>query len=407
MFYTAILCTNSRIHEESVDLCRRENNFVCLTSRRPSRLGNELEALGLQMIAKDAKADGFWNISMMLTLDPVDFNGWPYRRPTLCETAGGADAAEDQRPWKYIFCSDELPTFCRLLLKSTKRHYSPLRDTAFYIEINPAIWNRQETEIDCSPAGLARMRKLLEPLRQLHSFGGAQVEGPLSGSYKGSIIMSVCKDSPTALDIIRIAMVALTEADEHVSKGRLLQAIDLYKTALMNVRSCCWRYDERDFVMKNGPFPEMKAEQAKHNLKVRLLGRIALVYLKSGMLRMARIYTERAMDPRRPYDHRHNKQYHLTVASWQDVVYAEVLHVAAHISYTHGDVWEAVGDLREADSLVPLNKEQKCVYEAWQERADRLVTRRANQEEARKSQERQQIEKAEGMKNYGEIALGC
>ena len=78
VFHTAIIGTNRRIHEETVDLCRRKNNFVCLTSRRPSRLAQKLEESGLQMLAIGPKAHGFWNVSMTITLDHVHFDGYPY-----------------------------------------------------------------------------------------------------------------------------------------------------------------------------------------------------------------------------------------------------------------------------------------------------------------------------------------
>lgn len=397
LFYTAIIGTNRRIYEESVDLCRRKNNFVCLTSRRPSSLAEKLEQCGLQVIAKGPKAHGFWNVSMTLTLDPVGYDGWPSNRFRLHETTGDANASEYERPWKHIFCSDELPNFCRLLLKLGKTNDSLLRNTQFYIEINPAISNGHAAKIDSTPAGLSRMQRLLEPLRQLHSFGAAHVEGPLSGTYKGSINASVCRNCPTAMDIIQVAMRALSQGDGEVNEDRLLQANQKYKSALTYTRSCCWWYDERNLIMNGGPFPGLKAVEAMANLKVRLQARIALVYLKRGMLRMARIYTERALDPRRPYDHRHNKLYSLDIEPWQGVVYAEVLHVAAQIRYIQGNVWEAKEDLSEAGQLVPLNEEQQSRYEAWQIRADILSQRRDDKEQARNLRSEKENEKTEGI----------
>ena len=99
-FYTAVMRTNRTIHEESVNLCRRENDFVCLTSNRPSYLAKRLEERGLQFIVRGPEAHDFWNISMTITLDPLAYSDWP-----ACRYVD----SEDQRPWKYIFCSDELP----------------------------------------------------------------------------------------------------------------------------------------------------------------------------------------------------------------------------------------------------------------------------------------------------------
>ena len=396
-FHTAILATNRKIHEEARDLCRRENDFVCLTSREPSRLGHEIEDLGLQMIARESKARSFWNISLSLTLDPATLSGWPRARSRGYGDEQPEIISEDGRPWRYIFCSNELPEFCRILLRMSRADDSILQGTALYIDVNPAIVSGRATDIDDNPAGKVRMQGLLDPLRQLHSLGTVQIDGPLSGSYKGKVITSICKHVPTAMDIIHSTSAFLEQADERASKGQLRQANLEYKAALSLIRSCCWRYQEREIVMDSGPFPGLEALHVIYNLVVRLQARIAEVYLRSESLRMARIYTERALDPRRPYDDRHNKMYSLDIQPWQGVVFAEVLDVAAKISYTHGDVYEATLSLKEAGRLVPFNEEQQSRYEAWEIHAERLRVRRASREERKRLQRQKQIVKAEGI----------
>lgn len=335
---------------------------------------------------------------MTLTLDPAALGGWPQGGLVFCETGSWENASEDGRPWSYIFCSDELPNFCRLLLKmSIDEHNILLRKTALYLDINPANRNGQATQMDSYPGGLSRIRKLLDPLHQLHSLGAAQVQGPLSGGYKAEIITSICKDCPTAMHIIHTTMVSLHQADEQASKGELLQANVCYKIALNLVRSCCWRYHVQEFAMENGPFQGLTTVENIEIIVVRLQARIAAVYFESGKLRMARIYTERALDPRRPYDHRHNKLYSLDIEPWEGAVYAEVLHVAAKISYTHGDVREATRDLEKAGELVPLNEEQKCRLEVWKNHVDSLDMRRAKQREANEMQSQKRNEKIEGI----------
>ncbi len=349
------------------------------------------------MIADGATAQGFWNVSMTLILDPVIMGHWPHW-PLSYETEETVDASEDRRPWKYIFCSDELPTFCRLLSRLSQDYDGLLRDTELYIVVNPAIWNGQAATMDSNEAGRSRGRKLLEPLRQLHSFGAAYVDGPLSGSYKLSINQSVCKHCPTAMEIIEIAMATLGAGDEQVSKGRLVEATRNYKVALSHVRSCCWLYDERDFIMDSGPFPGLEAAQVMSNLKVRLQARIASVYWNTGMYRMARIYTERALDPRRPCDHRGNKTYTIDIEPWEGMVYAEVLHLAAQYSYRHGSVLEAVRYLRDAGELVPLDEEQKARYEAWDVHGKSLLSRRSKEQERTELDSQKRDEKIEGIK---------
>ena len=401
-FFPAIFGTNRIVHEELVGLCQRENDFVCFTSYWPSHFAEnfgqyrleqrendfvcftshwpshfahcagKLGQYGLEFIAKEPKARGFWNISMTLTLNPLDLDGRPGFRSTHHQTTDLIDSSEDDRPGKYIFCSDELPTFCRLVLNMGTIDGRLFQDTALCIGVNPAIWKGPAIEMDSSPAGRSRTQKLLEPLRQLHSFRISRVEGPLSSTYKESISKSVCNDCPTALEIIRTVMDALTQGNEQMSESHFVRANQHYKQALSYAGSCCWQYHEKNFITEEEPFPGLTTAQVLANLQVRLHARISLMYAKSGMLRMARIYTERALDPRRAYDDRHNKTLSLDLQPWEEVVYAEVFLVAAEISGTHGQVEHAVRDLRAADRLVPLDQEPQSRYERWKKDADRI-----------------------------------
>ena len=394
-FETAILATSRRVHEEVRDLCRRENDFVCLTSRQPSHLGSELEKLGLQMIAKRSRARSFWNISLTVTLDPPNWSGWP-QYGFWCTDDQREDAPEDGRPWNYILCSDELPKFCRLMLYVCGTDYSLLKETVLYVDINSAIANGQVKGIDDHLPGRARMQKVLDPLRLLHSLGAAQINGPLSGSDKGEIIRRVCRPPPTAADIVYETSASLEQADKQAREGKLRQANLGYKAALSLIRSCCWQHQESDFVMIDGPFPGLTVYRVVDNIEVRLQARIATVYYKINELRLARIYTERALDPRRPYGPLDKIYYTLDIEPWEGIVYAEVLHVAAMISYTHGNVREANYILSQAGKYVPFDEEQKSRGEAWQAHADKLRAIHVKKAEARERRLEKQHEKAEG-----------
>ena len=352
------------------------------------------------MITKCSRARGFWNISLSLTLDPATFSCWPPTRSRLCGPDDW-DEAEDGRPWTYIFCSEELPEFCRLLLKLSRNDHGVLQKTALYIDINPDILNGQVTEIDSNPAGRARSQKLLEPLRQLHGLGAAQIDGPLSGSYKGYIITSICKHCPTAEDIVHTTMAYIIQADQQASEGQLRQANLGYKAALSLIRSCCWRNQDRGFIMDGGPFPGLEAFQVIYNVVVRLQARVAEAYFRGGKLRMARIYTERALGPRL----RHDITDALNIEPWQQAVYAEVHHVAAKISYANGDLCEAIHQLWKAGDLVPLNEEEESRYEAWEAHLNRLRNRLNGRWKSRRMERKKQIEKAEGNETLTESSL--
>lgn len=195
---------------------------------------------------------------MTVTLDPAMFNGWPKFQPWKCEKDEWEDAPEDGRPWKYIFCSNELPDFCRLLLEISMRDDRMLRNTALYVEIDPKIGNGA-TDLASSPAGLSRMRNAFGSLGHLHSFCAAQVDGPLSDNHKSEIIDTVCRERPTAMELIRHVLLSLKQADEKADGDHLRKAIVEYKTALSLIRSYCWRHDERHFVMHVVPFRGLAA----------------------------------------------------------------------------------------------------------------------------------------------------
>ena len=120
------MSTNSAIYQESVSLLERENDFVCLITSRPTFIIDEyFFREGMQIIACGAEAHRFPYAAMKLTVDPPD------------SLFLSLDESADNQPCRYIFCSDELPTFCRLLLKGLGKHSKGryLRDTTIHIDI--------------------------------------------------------------------------------------------------------------------------------------------------------------------------------------------------------------------------------------------------------------------------------
>ena len=290
-----------------------------------------------------------------------------------------------------MFCSEELPEFCRLMLDLHRN--SLLEETVLYVEISSAISHGHVKEIDDHPAGRARMEKLLAPLRRLHGLGAAQIDGPLSGNYNGEITESVCRNCPTAMEIVHDTIASLEQAGEQASKDQFRQANLGYKAALSLIRSCCWQHQEQDFVMIDGPFPGLDVSNVVDNIAVRLQARIASVYYKSNKLRMARIYTERALEPRRSYDQQPRCYQALMIQPWERVVFAEVLHVAAMISYAHGNARAAVWSVSKAGDFAPFDEEQKKRHEAWQAHADILSAMKSKKWEAKRRQWYKQNEK--------------
>ena len=307
-------------------------------------------------------------------------------------------APKDRKPWNFIICSSQLPEFCRLLFD---KNLSVLGQTTLQVEIDSTIQTGQATETESTTCGLSRLDEFLDPLRQLHSFEVVHIHGPLSVRYKNELIASICKDRPTPEAIIQLSMLYTDRADELVSKRHFTKANLLYKAALSSIRSCKRPWRRNPTIMADGPFPGLTTFEAISNIVVRLQGRIASVYFQTGQLRMARIYTERALDPRRPVDHRYHKQTNIHTVDWEGVVYAEVLHVAAKISYANHNIDEALYALDLAYICVPLDEERDRQYEAWNSQSMRLQTKKEQRYEKRKEAEeiqcRKEDEKIEGI----------
>ena len=149
--------------------------------------------------------------------------------------------------------------------------------------------------------------------------------------------------------------------------------------------------------MDGGPFPTLTAEQAKHNIKVRLLARIASACLNSGMLRMARIYVERALYPRRVYDHRFQIINPAELPNREKTVYAEVLHVSARVYYAHGHVREAIGDMSQAQEYRSPHEEEKSRLEAWEKRHIYLLEKAEKRTKSRDLQRQKEGRNTEGI----------
>ena len=333
---------------------------------------------------------------MTLTLDPPCESDWP----SWSLRGYGVeweDIPEGGLPWTYIFCSDELPQFCRLLLEVFTHRGGSLEEFMLDININSTIADGQVKKIDDHPAGRARMQKLLGPLRQLHGVGAAQIDGPLTGGYKGEIIERICRHCPTTMEIVHETMACLEQADEQACKDQLRDANLRYKAAFGLIHSCCWQHQEHYFIMSDGPFPGLEVCKVVKNIEVRLQARIAAVHYKANELRMARVYTERALGPRRSYIGQGSSYCALDIQPWEHILYAEVLYVAAMLNHTYGNIYRATQSLSQACNFAPFDEEHRSRLEIWKTRADRLTARHVEKWEARTKQFNERNQKSEGM----------
>ena len=117
---------------------------------------------------------------------------------------------------------------------------------------------------------------------------------------------------------------------------------------------------------------------------------IAASFFQLKKYRLARIYVERIYGPLYSCDDRGNRQkFPLEITAGGHAYYAELLALAAEISFANGDKPTAHEELTYASSLDPLNMDISRRLEEftriWDDRRNR---RRAKQRQQRRSHKR-------------------
>lgn len=109
---------------------------------------------------------------------------------------------------------------------------------------------------------------------------------------------------------------------------------------------------------------------------------------------MARIYAERVYGPYHDYDsYRHHKhKFPLQIEADRGPLFAKLLVIAAHISYAHGKVDEALDELFNAIQLDAECEEAKAVQSQYHIRKDQLNVRDAVRQQARDRQAQRMAE---------------
>ena len=130
--------------------------------------------------------------------------------------------------------------------------------------------------------------------------------------------------------------------------------------------------------------------RARYNAEIQLHSLIATCYLRLGNSRLARIYVERIYGPLYSLDRRVNRhKFPLANLKGSPEAYAELLGVAAQISWSHGKWREAFCELHYAKELDSSNSEiqqQRIEYEKYTAKVDARY--RAKKKEINKIQQK-------------------
>lgn len=92
---------------------------------------------------------------------------------------------------------------------------------------------------------------------------------------------------------------------------------------------------------------------------------------------MARVYVERVYGPLYSYDNRlNNEKFPLQIESNIIGVYADLLAVAAQLSWANGDVGGAIYELCEAERLTPENPDIRQLLQMYTQHWQSLMEKR-------------------------------
>ena len=169
--------------------------FISISNRYPwddTHLHNQLEWGGLPILARDDAARRFETRVMDVVIGILD-----HKEPPPDEAYGPflsyeRLSAENSR---VIIAGDDLGLFCRAYLHSCRAihgHYDWL--SRAFLLVN--VLGRKEVASLTGRTG--RVRRLLEPFRQLHSVSKVYIIGDVEESYGKTIARDIGKPPPNA-----------------------------------------------------------------------------------------------------------------------------------------------------------------------------------------------------------------
>ncbi|KAL8797319.1 MAG: hypothetical protein Q9195_000473 [Heterodermia aff. obscurata] len=413
-FHPRILGVNQQIRREAADLFQRENTLVSLTYNMigppveyyPWTSHATLFEHGVHVLVRDSDDDEVPVTARVFREQgfPVparDFDGHEspvlpqYSKASACpamgmsielavtrgKVRGDNDEVRDLLRLPNMvqaFTLDDLPAACVTIQRNIDEAVKWSQKVYIRIVVSSGIDRMEGLSDDLCPVPGSKLRRCLEPLRQLRDV--CQVDLLVDGcpAYADNLANTMCGWRRTAKEIMDLAVTHFDRGDDHFHRKSPKSAIDEYKAALHTIRS--GSFDEKEFgrEMIGGRFDGFSAVRARDDAVVQLHARIAAAFLQLGEHRLARIYVARIYTPLASFDDRINRQKFPLKITTGDVqvdnpkVYARLLVVAAQISLVHGKWAEAKTELEEAKELDPDDLD---IHRRWEEVEERLLRR--------------------------------
>ena len=137
----------------------------------------------------------------------------------------------------FLIASDDLPTFCWILLMHGQSRHQPLEELTIAIEMThdiDMIADKNDVtvshQVDVKPMS-PRISRLLEPFRSLHYLKAVHIEGPVDQGYITDITADMCGPIPTEEDLFERVTMAYQDAMDTYYAGHTSSAITKLKHA--------------------------------------------------------------------------------------------------------------------------------------------------------------------------------
>ncbi|KAG6994062.1 hypothetical protein G7Y79_00047g082880 [Physcia stellaris] len=350
-FHPAILGVNKQIRKEALDVLIHEGGLIHVTTCLWTY--HMLSDSGLSVIAKGAPARLFQYAAMSFELDGI------LSTEELKRRSYSYRLSPSQEPIHFLTSTSSLLVLCAMMTRETY----DLRSSTLKIQMG-------ERSQRGPRVGKGYLGPFLPCLNRVRGFEMVKIHGLRADpSLVGTMEAKMCGSRRNAVETMFAVSVLLYRATTALDEGKYRLAIKYYKIGLNILRGSHFDSKESSKVLKDDRYDGLPAGLARYNAEIQLHSLIATCYLQLGNSRLARIYVERIYGPLYSLDDRANRQkFPLANLKGRPEAYAELLGVAAQISWSHGKWREAFCELHYAKELDSSNSEiqqQRIEYEKY------------------------------------------
>ncbi|CAD6576074.1 MAG: hypothetical protein ASARMPRED_007594 [Alectoria sarmentosa] len=289
-FEPAILRTNRQINHEGSHVLYYENMLVTFSSDYYNEDDLDLDSFGLRITADAWKVSHFQYCALSIKLKADE--------KVKANIELSADFPRNGMS-NIIFPGEDLPAFCRSLLRQTKnRHtqYGPnfLTTSSLEVELNCPV-GRSEGENDKIASYAPKLvEQLLQPLRQLHSLQHAYIIGDIDEKFKADLCASICNDLPSGDSVVRDVVNTIKKGNEAFANSEFEEAISIYKAAAKDNHDRACRWPVAVYTTTPGAIANTRLHYAFVRNRFVLRNKLAKTYLQMGAYEAAYKWSERA-----------------------------------------------------------------------------------------------------------------